>query len=132
MKLIDPNITILVSKDWAEIEIRDSESFCTFVKIKMTAEQFTAAIWRLGNVECEWEVYNLDKIGKKQENEYIVFEIPEKLSSKDTIELIKLCSLAMVEQGYAWWQSDNYYESQNSFFNKDWKRYARCTIRKWN
>lgn len=34
-------------------------------------------------------------------------------------------------QGMHEWVSDNYFQSQDSFFSKDGKNYARAVIRRW-
>jgi len=134
MKLNEPRITLLSRAEWLEIEVRDSDSFCTFVRLKLTPEQFTAAMGRLAMIECEWEVYNLDKIGKKWENRHFEFEIPEDLNKYTNPSLDKLnllCSEAMERECLTDWVSDNSYDYQWSFFTRDGKRFARVTIRRW-
>ena len=70
----------------------------------------------------------MKKIGKKHENKYFEFEIAYSKSKED---LTLACNEALFQQGMHEWEADNYYGSQNSFFSKDGKDYARVVIRRW-
>lgn len=72
---IKAKITILISGDATRIEVRDSEANTLFLKIKLTPEQLSSALGRMGDTECdECEISGLDKIGKKHENTNHKFE----------------------------------------------------------
>ena len=75
LKLQDPKITFLVNSDYTDIEIIDSKSNTTFVKIKLTQEQLSKILSRQGYVDCSCEVSNLDRVGKTHECKDYVFEI---------------------------------------------------------
>jgi len=47
--------------------------------------------------------------------------------SKDS-ERLRAMAQDKLEHG---WIADGYFRSRASFFTKDGKRYARCTIRRW-
>lgn len=129
MKLKDARVTILINKDETTIEVDDAISNTKFLIIKLTPEQLCSALSRLSHVECEAEVSGLEKLGKTHENKYFEFEIPDSLrsSSKEN----ELWEIAVNLLKSTEWKPDKYFASQNSFFRKDGKQYARCTIRRW-
>lgn len=125
---INGDISILINYDHTEIIIRDRKASIEFVTIKLTPEQLSQALSRLVHVECDVEVKELDKVGKKHENKLFVFEITDdEYYRKNNKELGKKAQ-SQLSDG---WIPDYYFNSQNSFFKKDGKHYARCTIRRW-
>jgi len=126
MKL-EGKISILVNCEYTSIEIMDSKSHMTFVKVRLTPEQLSSALSRLAYTPCELEVNELERVGKKQEYRTFEFEI----NGKDQTSLEAACNEAMFQQGLHEWHSDHYYKSQDTFFDKDGKKYARVTIRRW-
>jgi hypothetical protein len=134
---INGNITLLVSKERITLEIQDSDANTTFVKIEMTSEQFCAALGRQGYVKCEsTKVQGLERVGKIHENKSFEFEIPDDLRYSDEKKrggLDVICEKAMKAAGLLkeGWISENYYRSQNSFFDNNGKYYARTTIRRY-
>lgn len=135
MKLKDGRITFLVSRERITISLIDNEASTTFAEVLLTPEQFAQALGRTSHTECEISVYGLDKIGKTHENDSFEFEIDEELTKfkRDNKyeELNDVCIKALSEAGKSDWTPDRYYASQNSFFKKDGKQYARVTIRRW-
>ena len=126
MKKIKGKITFLVDRDKTTIEIEDADASTTFVRVELTPEQLSSALSRLAYTDCECYVNNLDRIGKKHENDSFAFEIQEK-DRKDNDKLKELCLNELKKQGMSEWIPDNYY----NFFNKDDKFYARAVIRRW-
>lgn len=127
-KLNDGKISILVNPNIVTIEILDSDSSTTFVKVELTPEQFATALSRQMNVECNISVMGLDRIGKKMIHKVHEFEIPNNIPyNKRKEELSEIIKETLPEG----WVSDNYFASQNTFFEKDGKKYARTTIRQW-
>lgn len=131
MKLENPKITILVNREYTEIEIHDTKSSTTFVKVRLTPEQLSSALSRLSHTECEVEVTDMDRINKKHEWQSFEFEIVENIPKEAKGYLNQTCLKALKKAGMEEWQSDNYFTSQNSFFTKDGKNYARVTVRRW-
>jgi len=132
MKLSSARISILIGSDYTEINIEDDLSNTVFAKIKLTPEQLSQCLSRLACVKCECEVFGLDKLGKKHENESFEFEIPEKLSSqRDSELLMELCKKELIKHEMNDWIPDNYFGSQNSLFTRNNKSFARVTIRRW-
>ena len=136
MELKDPKITILVREDHTTIELYDSTSALILFKIKLSPEQLSMALSRLHRTECEAEVFNLDRAGKSMEMKMVEFEIDRKtyMSPQRTglhEGLIALSNDHVRKELGEEWVSDNYFGSQNSFFTKGDKFFARCYARRW-
>lgn len=126
---IEGKISILIGRDETTIEIHDDQANVKFVSVKLTPEQLCAALSRQVRIECELELRGLDKVGKIHENKSFVFEIPGALcSSKHSEELQKIAQ-SQLEEG---WVAEKYFDSQDSFFKREDKQYAKVTIRRWN
>jgi hypothetical protein len=129
MKLNNASISILISEKSTTIEIYDEDASILFAEIELSAEQLCQALSRLAHTKCSAEVHGLDRIGKKMIHKTLEFECGELYHHyrKDEQKLIALCKAACPKG----WTPDNYFGSQGSFFTKDEKRFARCTIRQW-
>lgn len=121
-------ISILINREYTDIEIEDDLANMTFVKVRLTPEQLSAVLSGISCVDCELDVRGLDKVGKKHECKSFEFEITY---SKTKEDLVLACNEALFTQGMHEWVSDNYFQSQSSFFKKDGKDWVRCTIRRW-
>jgi hypothetical protein len=128
MKIEKPKITMLVNSEYTEIEITDSNSNTTLAHVRLTPVQLSTILARQGYVDCECTTGDLTRIGKKHKNKKFEFEITY---SKTKEDLALACNEALFAQGMHEWVSDNYYQSQDSFFSKDGKDYARVVIRRW-
>lgn len=117
------SISMLFGEDGLRIEVRDALSRAGFVDIFLTPEQVCMAFSRLSNTPCKMEIRDLDKIGKKMEHKSFEFEILGEGKESAAIQAAKVCP-----EG---WTPELYFGSQNSFFERDDKRFARCTIRRW-
>jgi hypothetical protein len=128
MILKDGRITFLINREETTIEIRDNIAGITFVRVKLTPKQLSSALSRIMYTECESvEVENLEKVGKVRESKKIEFEIPKNTYSSDK-ELLKKLTDEACPDG---WIPDYYFNSQDSFYMKKGKRYARVIIRRW-
>lgn len=132
-KIKDARITMLINPDYTEITIEDTGANISIVKVKLTPIQLSAILSRQGYVECECVVGDLSKVGTIMENQSFEFEYNKADGYKaiDNKALAAACDKALIENGLTEWISDNYYGSQNSFFQKDGKSFARTTIRRW-
>jgi hypothetical protein len=128
VKLTKASITILVEREEVRITLHDETASANFAEIKLTPGQFTAALSRLCNVACEIEVKELEKLNKKHENIYHVFEFPAEWGFRPDKEKLYDLACKTAPEG---WTPDNYFSSQNTFFEKDGKRFCRVTIRRW-
>lgn len=132
MQKLKAKMTIMCSTNYEnrdiEIEVEDAISSCTFLKLRIKPEDFTAMLGRLSNVEVDMEVASLDRVGKKMIMDILEFEMPEYVSWKDKQKSAREQANKKCPVG---WVFDSGFNSQDSFFMKDDKAYARCTIRKW-
>lgn len=128
MKLKTPQISIFVNADETTIEITDAEANVRFITVTLTARQFSQCLSRLSNVECNVLVQGLDKLNKKMLNKKHEFEIPDDVSRHENEDKLSEIIKKTLPEG---WIPDNYYRSQDSFFSKDGKKYARTIIRTW-
>ena len=55
---IKGQITILINREYTEIQIRDKNSCLEIAKITLTPEQLSAALGRMAHIECEFLLYN--------------------------------------------------------------------------
>lgn len=127
MKLKKPQVTFNSQHSVFKIELFDALSRVIFCKIELTPEDFVTALSGLAHVNCAGEVFNLDKIGKKKIHESFVFEMKETIY-EEKINKAEELAKKLCPEG---WEPVLHFNSQNSFFQKDGKRYARTTIRRW-
>jgi hypothetical protein len=128
---INGKITFLCNKEGATIELHDDDASVTFARVRLTAEQLCQALGRLAYTECyAMEVRGLDKVGMKMENKEFVFEVPDDLpyQREKRNEILSSILQKICPEG---WIPSILFNSQNSFFTKDGKYYARTTIRRW-
>lgn len=128
MKLKDGRINIFVNAEYTTIEIIDNNAHTTFATIKLTSEQLCTALSRQARVECDIDVYNIDRVGKKMIHKQHEFEIPFSIDYNNKNQMLSELIKDTLPEG---WISDNHFSSQNTFFEKDGKKYARTTIRSY-
>jgi hypothetical protein len=129
MKLKNASISILINRDYTTIELHDEDAAMTFIEIKLTPEHLSDALSRLAHVPCKAEIIGIDKIGKKMEHKTLEFEIPENSGwGEERRNIASKYAKKACPEG---WEPDNYFGSQNSFFSKDEKQFARCIIRRY-
>jgi hypothetical protein len=118
-------ITLISNKDGAILQLRDCNSTIGFLEIYIKPEDLCHLIGGQGRVDCDFDIYLDNRIGKKHENKKFEFEI----ESRDLFSHeLKAIADSQLTDG---WIADKYFSSQDSFFTKDGKQYARCTIRRW-
>jgi len=126
--LKEARITLLVSAERCTIEIRDNLSAIRFVEVKMTPENFVAALGRRADTECECTVTGLDHVGMKREQSQIEFELPD-----HTYETRKKVAIEEAKKHTPeGWEASDYYGSQGSFVTRFEKpTIARTSIYRW-
>lgn len=132
MDTLEGKITITrrnVSKgsDYINISIRDNLSSIEFVDIDISFASFAEAITGRGFVPCSLKVNHLDCVGKKYEGKRFEFEMPEH-SLGNRKDIANQTAKELCPDG---WIPRYYFGSQDSFFEKDGKKYARCYIERW-
>ena len=128
---INAKVTILCSKDGVTIEVDDDDANTSFLKLTLSPEQWCAALGRLAFVSCEeCEVVALNHVGLVHESRDWDFPLSEDIKgyNKDRKSIAQHEADMKCPIG---WTPDKYYGSQNSFFQKDGKWWARTRIRRW-
>jgi len=131
MKLKNAKISILIGQNSTTIELYDADSSTTFAEITLTPEQLSSALSRLSQTPCECKLHGLDRIGKKMEHKPFEFEVGELNWIGREEKAYQLCLVEMKNQGLTEWKADSYFGSKTSFFEKEGKKFARATIRRW-
>lgn len=122
-------ITFLFNHDGASLELYDETSGIAFIRLKMNQEQICKMFSRLAYCDTESaEVVGLNNVGKKQEIDKLEFELPENADYFNNQEIALNIVDSLCPEG---WEADHYFGSRNSFFDRDGKKFARCTIRRW-
>jgi len=132
MNIIKGEATLLFNAEGLHLEIRDDNASIKFLDIHFDEKQTCQLLSRRSNIHCDMEIYGLDRIGKKMEWDKIEFEIPENINYKDQDKVCyekakEYCLQHLTPD----WEPDLSFNSQDSFFRRDNKDYARCTVRKW-
>ncbi len=129
MELKDAALDFMINAKETTIRLYDHVSNQTVVEITLTPEGLSQAMSRLSMTKCKAIVneYSFSKLNKKMENKYLEFEINKDLRRGDEQELHALAQSNCPDG----WTPDKYYGSQNSFFTKEGKTYARAVIRRW-
>lgn len=123
-------LTFLVGNDQTSVYVEDSLSGIRFLEMSLTPIELSKILSRQACVEVDAVVKRLDIVGKKHENKRFVFEITKELyyySNRDNEKLKELADSLLTDG----WMSDCYFNSQDSFYEKDGKFYARTTIRRY-
>ena len=119
------SITFLPSQEGTTIIVKDNASRINFLEIALTNDELASMMSRLANTPCEIEVKGLDRVGKQMEHKMFEFQCNEKENANWIVEM------ALERDGMKDWIADKGFQSQNSFFAKDGKQFARTTIRRW-
>ena len=129
---INGKISILINREFTTIELYDADSSTTFASIRLTSDQLSSALSRIAYTDCSVELNGMDKVGKKMEWKSFEFELPRNyMSGRDNSEELTNIAQSLLDKTKEGWVSENYFASQNTFFEKDGKPYARCTVRRW-
>lgn len=127
---IEVSIDIRASyDDKITINIYDKISGTMFFEAVMTNEQFiNATMNRLAHTPITSASLNhIERVGKKLELDTFVFEIPRNCDDEYAKTNVDILVRAIPGN----WVAEKSFSSQNSFFSKDDKYYARTTIRRW-
>jgi len=109
------------------VEITDDTSGMTFVCMKLALDAFAEAVTGLSCVHGSGEVNGLDRVGKKMEHKTFEFSLGKTGVFRDKEAAQKIVQKKCPKG----WTPDDSFNSQNSFFDKDGERWARCIIRRW-
>ncbi|MFA5299684.1 MAG: hypothetical protein WC389_15985 [Lutibacter sp.] len=126
--LKDAKITFLINRESTTIELYDPVAYVTFLEIKLTPEQLSSALSRLGHTPCTVIVEHLEAIGKKRETKNIEFPMPSLYEYNKQQAIAKELAIQNTPEG---WEPDLYFGSRESFFKKGEQQYARTQIMHW-
>ena len=112
--------------DYVSIKIRDDDASIRFCEARVKYAEFAQLITGLAYVDCELEVDGLQNVGKVREHKKFEFPLPE-----GTFHTKEQAQRSLVEHIPESWSSSGYFNSQDSFFIKDGKPWARTTIVRW-
>lgn len=129
MKIKEGRISMIINRESTTIEIIDDEASLTFVRVTLTPDQLSSALSKMAYTNCSIEVNGLDKVGKTMINKVHDFDITGLDMPYD--KRTHILSEKIKETLPDGWISDNYFNSQSTFFKKDGRDYARTTIRQW-
>lgn len=124
MKL-NGKITILFNEEGLKIEVMDTASRIEFLEIQLTQEQTCEALARIANTPCELEVRGLENVGKKREHKPFEFALPEDTIYHNKKEKATATANLLCPDG---WVAATYFNSQDSFFDRGGKPWARTNI----
>lgn len=130
---IEAKFTFLIGNEGTTVEISCDKSGITFFRGRLSADSTLRAFSRQAYVPMEEaKLLGLEGVGKKLVLGEVVFEVPENLQfsrrNPDRKKELESLALAACPKDC---KPDFYFGSQNSFFIKDGKHYARCTTRKY-
>lgn len=111
------------SRDGLRVAITDGKSRIKFLEMKIKPEDLYGIFASYGAVPCQLEFNKLQHVDKKLEVQEFIFEVSEADISVAIEECKKVCP-----EG---WIADTYYGSKGSFFEKDDKKLARTTLRRY-
>ena len=116
-------------KEVIVIKVKDENAVMEFLSIELSYENFTKAITGQGYIDCEFEVGNLDKVGKIRKTKKLTFQMPEDVYY--TYNREEIAYKIACEKAPKGWEVDKYFRSQDSFTYKDGKLYANAILHKW-
>lgn len=131
---INASITFLVGSEETIIRVEDIDAVSTFLEIKLTPEQLSSALSRLGNTPVEkcTLINDLSILGKKREHKTV--EIPTGLNTISYHGRDVICKPIIdefMEENYPEWTPSYYLRAQDSFFTNNDETWLRITIMRW-
>jgi len=110
------------------IELRDPNAIVRFLALSMDMANFTRALGGLSCCDCEIEVHDLEKVGKIRESKPLEFE----LATHDFGDKrMAMASAAAADRCPDGWTPNVSFNSQDSFYTRDGKSWARTTMHRW-
>ena len=125
---IEGQITIMCAADEVTIDIHDQQASVDFVTVRMSPENFVAALGRLAYVPCELNVGALNRVGLVHECRDWEFPMPPDVSWKKKKETAMALAKKLCPEG---WTPDTHFGSQDSFYRVGEQQMARTMIRRW-
>lgn len=109
------------------IRINDVDAGIEFLRLEIGLEEFAECLTGLSRQHCEFEVENLQNVGKRIEREPLVFAIPQ-CSYPNKKKVACETAKSLCNDG---WHAREYFDSKDSFFTEDGIAYARTQKTRW-
>jgi len=100
----------------------------TDIEVRMSVEDFANALLGRAFQNCELEIVDPSRIGKRFEHMEVVAEMPSNVSYSEQNAVAYEVACKAAPEG---WVVSSYFSSQNSFFRKDGKEYCRTQAMRW-
>lgn len=127
MKQLKGKISLRFDRDRGmTIELEDVNSRIEFLEIAVSKEDVAAVMSNLACVDCEFKLRAEELVGKYHHHKRFEFEMPDGATYDNRKQLAYDAAKRVCPEG---WKPDNYFSSQDSFFTKNGKEFARCIIR---
>lgn len=120
--------------DSITIRLKDDDAVIEPFEISMSLEAFAEAITGFAYRPCKFTVRNLDKVGKVREHKTFEFQLPDvKVFNLDSKlkEIAREVLSTVCPDGWEANSAFSAFSSQDSFFSKDGKLWARTLITRW-
>jgi hypothetical protein len=115
--------------EYISIQIKDVDAKLKFVELHISYAKFTEALTGRSEVDCEIKVTDLHNVGRIKESKEFIFEMPKGSGMfYDNKDAAKDEALRLADKG---WTPSLYFGSQNSFYQKFDKYYAKTTQSRW-
>jgi hypothetical protein len=108
------------NKQRISITVTDNASHIQFLDLEMKLDDFACMMTGLAHVEAIGEARGLENVGKTKESKELIFELPN-----DTYSAREVAPKTCQNFADPGWTASPYFNSQNSFFKKDDKQFAR-------
>lgn len=110
------------------IRFREETSGQQFMEVEITHEEFSKALSSLAERPIEMQVAETERLGKRKISQEIIVEVPKDYDKESARKAVtKFVEKQSKEDGKPW-IADLYLGSQNSFFYRGEKRYARTNM----
>lgn len=113
-------------KEKVSIEVKDNLSKERFLTIEIDYDVFTKVLMGCAELPCDIEVRHLKRVGMRKETKPLEFIMPDGYS-----EMKENARKAAAENTPEGWEANTHFGSQNSFFTREGKGWARTTISRW-
>ena len=121
------------------IELKDELSSKRFIKIKVSTENVFELLYGMSDVSCDFELTDVEKVGKILETDILRFELPEKIKTQRynndfdfNTEVLRCAKTILdIERPNEGWEIKPYLGSKNSFVQKDNKTFVNITIKRY-
>ena len=113
-------------KEKININILDCLSRQRFLTVEIDYGVFAQALTGLSELSCDINVRNLSRVGMKKETKDFELLMPK--GSFNDKDIAKKLALENEPEG---WEVSLYFDSQNSFFDRNGERWARTTVSRW-